>query len=190
MMRIPRPALLFIPVAALACGQTDPIQPPDGPAYVLGNGVSAQVNGGGHYLESGVLPIQIAVNAIVHADGRVTGRFHHSTVLDGLRIEFHGNVTCLAVDPVNHRAWLGGVITRNKSTHPGFQGEITQPGHEIWFRMVDYGQGAASPPDRTTFTGFEGSAGIATSEEYCALRIWPDGDARTWAITGNVSIRP
>jgi hypothetical protein len=189
-MRLIRFAVLLIPTMALACGPTDTTAPDVGPVFVVGNGASAMANGGGHYLLAGVLPIQFSLSSVVHADGRVTGRFHHSTVDEGELIEFHGDVTCLPVDPVNHRAWIGGVITDNNSTHPAFQGGIFEPGHDVWFRMVDYGEGAGSPPDRITFVGFEGSAGIATSEEYCALRIWPDGDARTWPITGNLSIRP
>ena len=57
------------------------------------------------------------------------------------------------------------------------------------FRVLDSGEGKNASPDRTTFVGFKGGGGINTSPEYCAARIWPAGDARTWAVTGNVQVR-
>ncbi|NIU75387.1 MAG: hypothetical protein GWN71_17950, partial [Gammaproteobacteria bacterium] len=49
---------------------------------------------------------------------------------------------------------------------PGFQEDVHQPGRDIWFRVVDYGEGEnATQPDRSTFVGFEGDAGIITSAE-------------------------
>jgi hypothetical protein len=61
----------------------------------------------------------------------------------------------------------------------------------VWFRVVDYGEGGkASQPDRTTFLGFENNPDIKTSEQYCAVRIWPQDDARTWPVTaGNIQVR-
>ena len=135
-----------------------------------GGTVNSSANGGGHYL-IGDLRVQFAMGTVAHEDGSATGRFHHSTRLDGQRVEFHGEVTCLAVDPVNHRAWIGGIVTKNKSEHPDFQTPIHQPGRDIWFRVVDYGEGAEAPPDRTTFVGFEGGGGIITSLEYCERRM-------------------
>jgi hypothetical protein len=95
-------------------------------------------------------------------------------------------VTCLAVDAELGRAWVGGVITQNRSTNPAFTGSIHQVGHDIWFRVLDNGQGQ-DPADRTSFVGFEGI--IPTSEAYCEMRIWPDGNARTWPVTqGNIQV--
>jgi hypothetical protein len=188
-MRFQRAHVLFLALASSACAQADGDDAITSPAFAVEGGVVASVNGGGHYQLPGLL-IQFSTSGVVHADGGVSGSFHHSTNADGALIEFHGTVTCLPVDPLNHRAWVGGVITENLSTHPDFMGGIFDPGHDIWFRMVDYGQGHDAPPDRTTFVGFEGSAGIQTSEEYCALQIWPDEDARTWPITGNIKVSP
>jgi hypothetical protein len=95
----------------------------------------------------------------------------------------------MAVDPVNHRAWIGAVITENTSTHPDFQQWYHQPGEDVWFRVVDYGEGSDAPSDRKTFMGFENTPGIPTSEVYCQLQIWPADDARTWPVTeGNIQV--
>ena len=52
-----------------------------------------------------------------------------------------------------------------------------------------YGEAEASPPDRSTFMGFEGAAGFFTSEAYCLGQPWPEGDARTWPVTsGNIQV--
>ena len=88
------------------------------------------------------------------------------------------------------------MITQNLSTQPDFRDdEINQVGRDIWFRVVDYGEGAnAAEPDRTTFVGFEGGGGIITSQEYCDAQIWPGPpgeveDARTNAVVaGNIQV--
>jgi hypothetical protein len=179
----------------LACDPQNGISPQlagDGRAALTAAGVPdglAAATGGGHYALPG-LDVQFAVSAVLHGDGRATGQFHHQADEgDGLFIDVSGEVTCLAVDPVNHRAWIGGVITRNTSTDPDLLMDIHQPGHDIWFRVLDAGEGAGAT-DRTTFTGFEGGGGIPTSAAYCAARLWPADNARTWPVTGNVSVRP
>ena len=82
-------------------------------------------------------------------------------------------------------------MTLNKSVREPFaSGEIYQPGRDIWFRVLDQGT-PGTAGDRTTFVGFEGGAGIITSEEYCAERPWPDGNARTNPLTtGNLNVLP
>jgi hypothetical protein len=154
-------------------------------------GVEAAATGGGHYfLPPFDLEMQFGFSAILHGNGRATGSFHHRGVLEGLDIDFKGRVTCLSVDPVNHRAWIGGVVTANRSTHPGFTTSIHEVGDDIWFRVVDYGPGQSDAIlDRTTIVGFE-SAAIPTSQFYCDTLPWPDDDARTWEVTGNVTVRP
>lgn len=155
-----------------------------------GNGVTASATGGGWYNINNVFDVQFAFSAIQRADGRVMGEFHHRTDTGNGLFDVHGTVTCLAFDLENRRAWIGGVVTRNNSTDPFYQQEIFQPGHDAWFRVVDYGEGKDSPPDRSTFVGFENTPGIPTSEFYCALRPWPADDARTWPQTaGNIQVR-
>lgn len=154
-------------------------------------GVTASATGGG-WLEKEVLPIQYSFSAIQKSpDGTATGQFHYSVIFGGELIEFYGLVTCLTVDPVNHRAWVGGVITQNNSTHPFWLQEINEVGRDIWFRVEDNGEGGnAVEPDLSTFVGFEGSRGIITSEEYCDSALWPEGDEGTNQVTqGNISVR-
>ena len=158
-----------------------------GVAQVAAQGTQLRVNGGGSY-NAGVI-VDFAMNGIVHGGGNVSGSFRHTTASEGFPIEFIGQVTCIGHDPVNNRAWIGGIITANNSTHPGFTGEIHQVGRDIWFRLVDYGNGGSGVADRTTFVGFEGSADIITSLEYCDTKPWPDADARTNALlTGNLIV--
>ncbi len=93
------------------------------------------------------------------------------------------------MDPVNHRAWIGGVVTANRSTDPDVLTDIHEPGDDVWFRVLDSGEDH-EVVDRTSFFGFKGAAGIQTSAEYCEVTIWPDNDARTWPVTsGNISVR-
>lgn len=157
-------------------------------------GVSATATGGGEFFIPilGGLPGELAFStAQLDPSGAAEGQMRITLEILGEHLEFHGRATCLAVDGENGRAWIGGVITRNASTHPDWMTEIHEPGRDIWFRVVDYGEGGnAEQPDRTTFVGFEGAAGIITSEEYCEAQIWPDDDARTWEITnGDLQVR-
>lgn len=157
-------------------------------AALAPNGVALRVNGDGTY-DAGVI-VDFETNAIVASDGSARGSFRHTTALGGLPIEFVGTVTCVGHDPINNRAWIGGIITENNSTHSSFVGDIHQPGRDIWFRVVDYGNGGSGTADRTTFVGFEGSAGIITSAEYCSTKPWPEGDARTNALlSGNLIVQ-
>lgn len=154
-------------------------------------GVAVATSGGGHYLVGGAIEVGFSFGAQQKLDGTATGWFRHSTELGGLPIEFFGTVTCVAIDEANGRAWIGGVITQNNSEFPSFTDDVHQPGREIWFRVLDSGEGAAAEADRSTFVGFEGSAGIITSQEYCDLRIWPDENARTSpVVSGNIQVRP
>ena len=146
-------------------------------------------SGSGTYALLGTTPTAFDFAAIATPNGGAVGELFVSTVLQGFAIEFEGDVTCVTVDPVNHRAWIGGVITANRSAHPSFTTERTQVGHDIWFRVVDYGEGTAAAADRATFVGFEGDLEIPTSAAYCALQPWAPDDARTWEVTeGNIQV--
>lgn len=156
-------------------------------------GVVARANGGGQYTILGTpfgdLPARFSFSAIQRADGSAGGRFQHRTEVNGQEIAVWGEVTCVAVDPENGRAWIGGVVTRNRS-ETIFTGEIHQPGRDVWFRVLDAGTGPDSG-DRTTFLGFEGGGGIITSAEYCEEQIWPDDNARTNPLTsGGLQVSP
>ena len=147
------------------------------------------MTGGGHFLFQGAVDVQFSFSAVQHPDGSASGSFHHSFEFDGHQIDYWGTVTCLAVDPINHRAWLGGDLTKVTSTHPDV---IELPGDAAWFRVLDTGPASAGEPDRSTMMGFKGAIpGIDTSQQYCDAQIWAEGNARTWPVTsGNLSVSP
>jgi len=143
--------------------------------------------GGGHYFINTLnLEMQFGFSAIRHDNGDASGSFHHRGVLGGLSIDFEGRITCLSVDEINRRAWIGGVIVKNDSENPSFQTAVHQVGHDIWFRVVDLGHGQSGELDRSTFIGFEGA--IPSSANYCETMPWPANNERTWAVTGNITI--
>jgi hypothetical protein len=164
-----------------------------GAAVVSGaaaGGPSAAANGGGHYSLQNTFDTQFAFSAVSN-NGGVHGKLHIQLTAGGLAIGFRGDVTCVSVDPVNRRAWIGGVITENLSEDPAFQTARHQPGHDIWFRVLDSGEGSGAEPDRTSFTGFEGDLMIPSSAEYCRQQPWADLNARTWPVTqGNIQVKP
>lgn len=176
----------------LGCDDTtEPSEPTLGsPQLSHARGGNPNLTGGGHNRGSN-LDIKFAFSAVQKdSDGTASGHLRFSVVFQGELVEFQGRVICVTFDPENHRAWVGGVITQNNSTHELFTRDVNDVGRDIWFRAVDYGEGSnASQVDRTTFVGFEGNAGIITSEEYCDLQIWPEGDERTNPVTqGNISV--
>jgi hypothetical protein len=142
--------------------------------------------GGGHVLFAGEIDLGFSFSAVAKGSGGASGSFHHSFVFDGHKIDYWGSVTCLSVDAAEGRAWIGGVLTKVSSTHPDV---VELPGDDAWFRVLDTGPASAADADRSTFMGFAGSAGIDTSEQYCAERPWPDDNARTHPVTsGNVTV--
>ena len=138
----------------------------------------AAVIGGGQFQLSDGTIIPFAYAAFRDDDGRVAGQF----VQRQPGVVYVGRVTCMAIDTVNHRAWVGGVVVYTNDTTPDHL-----IGDDIWFRVVDYGHGA--PPDRSTVFGFKGAAGFDTSAAYCAGMPWAAGDARTWpVIHGDIQV--
>jgi hypothetical protein len=175
-------------LGVLALGCAEPTAPAPGSVLreagdpsAAAQGVAEQVTGGGQFQHPTFGWVTFAFTAVRHKDGSVSGRFTQHQPAFGFT--YAGDVTCFAVDQVNHRAWIGGVLTQSNDPDP-----ITEIGDEAWFRVLDNGPQSADP-DRSTFFGFEGGGGIVTSEEYCELKIWPDGNARTWPVErGNIVI--
>ena len=185
--------LVVLPVA-LAMGCQSPIEPSSTGTASAGATQTtlapSSTTGGGRLLVSGLLETTFTFNAVETGNG-AAGRLHYALTLEGLPVEFYGRVTCFAVDSVNHRAWVGAVVTENLSQHPSYTTPRTQVGRDIWFRVVDNGEGSNAAPDRSTFVGFEGDRGILTSAEYCARKLWVDGDVGTHPVTeGNIQVRP
>ena len=143
---------------------------------------------------AGVGDMQFHFAAVQTPSGKASGFFWQYRERAGKTIEFLGKVTCLAFQPGTGRAWIGGTILTNSSTDEGFRVDtLHMPGMDVWFRFVDYGEGAtATQADRSTTLGFKHSANIITSEEYCATRPWPDTpvpDARTFSVlSGNIDV--
>ncbi|MGH7612614.1 MAG: hypothetical protein ACREMW_01050 [Gemmatimonadales bacterium] len=176
-------------LALLACADSNPIAPPAVSAIRFAAAADEEpvtAEGAGHYDILG-LDVEFSFEAEQHRGESAKGEFRvRADEGGGLFVDFLGKVTCLAVDPVNHRAWIGGIVIRNRSTDPDLLTKIHRPGRDIWFRVLDLGDA-----DRSTFVGFKGSAGFLTSEAYCAGRPWPDDNARTWPVTqGGIEIRP
>lgn len=185
--------LALVAFALLAGCDASETESPVSPDFALShtNGHSAASGGGQYVLAFGSddLPGTFSFTATEKPDGTAGGQLRYTLDFFGENIEFHGEVTCLTVDLDNGRAWIGGVVTRNLSdAEPFASGAIFQEGKDIWFRVLDSGEGDGAV-DRTTFVGFEGGAGIITSQEYCDLTIWAEGNARTWPVTGSVRVR-
>jgi hypothetical protein len=150
------------------------------PSTALAAGVSARTTGGGWFLFGGSIPMQFSFSGIQHADGSASGSFHHAYTDDVGSYQFFGTVTCLAFDPVHGRAWIGGVLTEVISNDPDVG---LAAGDDAWFRVLDSPAG-----DRSTAMGFVGA--IESSEAYCAMQIWPEGDARTHPVTsGQIKVQ-
>jgi hypothetical protein len=185
---------LLVLLALAACETPqEPAPAAPAPLFAAGSQVIGHANGDGMFPVAGVVA-SFSMSTQLRADGSATGQAFHTVILGGLLIEFRTRVTCAAIDPATNRAWIGGVITANNSAHPSFTAARNQVGRDIWFRLVDYGNGGSGIADRTTFVGFEGDAGIATSAEYCEARVWPGPptdvvDARTNPLSvGNISV--
>jgi hypothetical protein len=182
--------LLVSPLLALGACVAAPAEPEDIAVAEMQACAGPRASGGGQYDLNG-LAVHFSFSALEGPDGSAVGQFHVQASYDGLEADFRAKVTCLSVDEVNHRAWMGGVVTKNASTDPDYAAPIYQPGKDVWFRVVDYASGGSGVADRSTFLGFEGAAGFLTSADYCAGRPWPDADARTWPVTsGNITVKP
>lgn len=152
---------------------------------------TTKVTGGGAFLLQGLITVDFNYDVTAPLGDAATGTFHIYFEADGAVVDFDGAATCLSTDASTNRGWVGGVVTANRSTHPAFTNPVIHAvGADVWFRVVDYGEGSKAAADRSTTFGFRGAAGILTSAEYCAIRPWPAGDARTWpVIRGNVQVR-
>jgi hypothetical protein len=172
---------VLVALGASACDQ--PVQPlaPSLSGQPIGDG-SILVTGGGEFTHPTLGTVTVSLSGVQDASGKATGRFQqHWGFAD---ITFKGDVVCLAVDLVNRRVWIGGVLTHSNDPDPN---PDFQPGGHAWFRGLDLPTGSGEP-DRVTFLGFRGSLGIETSPEYCERQLWAANNANTWPVTGNLTI--
>jgi len=161
-MRVRRLPALLVLTATLAAAPV-----------AAGASVEARAVGGGSFLYAGIIPMQFSFGVARFADGSAAGSFHHFYVADGFTYDFWGAVTCATFDSVNHRAWIGGVLTKVTSTDPAVG---LFPGDDAWFRVLDSPDG-----DRSTAMGFVPL--FESSEAYCLQQPWPDDNARTHPVT-------
>lgn len=165
---------VFVFVALLFASLASPALADDGAAIATGGGV---------FLYQGTLPIKFAFSATLKADGSASGSFHQFYELGGNSYRMWGEVTCVAIDRDNGRAWIGGVLKKVDTTDPAF---VPVAGDDAWFRVLDAGA-ASADPDRSTVFGFKGV--IPTSAAYCAMRPWAPANARTHAVVeGNIVV--
>lgn len=132
------------------------------------------VSGGGKFISPDFGSVTFAFLATRDKDGTVSGAFFQDQHDQGFT--YAGKVTCFAIDREKGRAWIAGDLTF--SNDPS---EITGVRDDVWFRVLDVGKGS-DRADRSTFMGFEGSAGIATSDDYCKAKLWAPQNARTWRV--------
>jgi len=163
----------LVTLAAMACGGNSdrdglPLAPEA--TFNQGNGVVIHAQGAGSVdltaAAAGFAEFEFV--ALRQADGTVTGHFRQSRSTAAGTVDFAGVVTCLTTDPAfPGRARIGGRVTANNSTHPGFLTENHDVGDDVWFRVQD-GSVAPDGLDRSTTYGFKPTL-VETSEQYCAL---------------------
>lgn len=174
-----------------ACSDTTPTSPPVDrlldPQASAALGQSALAWGHGQATLS-VGPHDVSFLAVKGPFGRATGWFRHFVSTASGTVDFTGIVTCMSVDAGLGRAWIAGKVLQNKSTRPDFMTAIHEPGDDIWFRVLDGGWRPSDPPDRTTIPGFEGGAGIITSQQYCDQRPW-SADPTGVLSSGRIDVR-
>src|SRR4029077_20199137 len=100
------------------------------PSVADGASQPITATGGGWFLYAGTIPMQFGFSAVARSDGTARGLFHHFYVAAAFSYAFWGALTCAPFDPVNHRAWIGGVLTKVSSTDPGVG---VAPGDDAWF---------------------------------------------------------
>jgi hypothetical protein len=197
-MRTACQLLLLLPLAA--CGQPDGPTMPDATASRSGdhanngNGVIVMVKGRG-VVDLSALASQgftnpvFFINAKLKADGRALGHFRQSRARNGLTVDFAGRVTCMTIDKALGRVRVGGVITENNSTDPAFLTENHEVGDDVWFRLVDGGEGGT---DASTTYGFKPTL-VNTSAEYCALPFeglpWWNPASTFPLLSGDINIK-
>jgi hypothetical protein len=148
-----------------------------------GSGPTASAAGGMHWTIELPNPFGVEVenrtlafDARRYADGSVDGRFEYHQVVEGTAFVFNVDVTCFRTYDGN-RAKIGGVIVRsNDATQP--------PGRFAWFQVFDEGEGAGSPPDRSSLVGFGDEA---ANEAFCDSPALPRFGP--WDVYGNAQVR-
>jgi hypothetical protein len=187
-------SLVVIAIAACSPEHGPAITQPLAPSVNLSRGVQYSVTGGGivDFTTAGVGVGYFSFNAIRKGDGSVEGRFHQRRETGATVVDFSGIVTCVTIDPVLRRARIGGIVTENRSTNPGFLTENHEVGDDVWFRVQD-GDKEAGTVDASTSYGFKPTL-VNTSAEYCALPFtglpWWNPASTFTLRSGSIQIHP
>ena len=127
-------------------------------------GVSQSVAGGGQFVHPDFGTVTFAFTAQRLSDGRVVGRFQQHQPAFG--VTYKGDVTCFAVDAVNHRAWIGGVLTQSNDPDP-----VALAGKDAWFRVLDpEGGGSIGAPSWAS----RAAAASSPRRSTASRQIWPE----------------
>jgi hypothetical protein len=125
--------------------------------------VVARVMGSGHVMRNLTGEDELTTfsyNAVARADGTAHGEYqYHFRAADFF---IHGTVTCASTS--GNAGWVGGVIDRIVSGDPADQSLV---GTEIWWRVVDNGEGADNAADLTTSLLFAVPGLPITAASWC-----------------------
>lgn len=123
------------------------------------------------------IPQVLGFNARQYEDGSVSGHINYRQTFEGETFHFVATVTCMEVYDGN-RVKFGGLLTRSD--------DPTVPvGTYMWFHSIDNGEGAGSPPDLSTGSGFGTEA---ENEAFCASPA-PPNPIFLAEVSGNIQVR-
>lgn len=128
-----------------------------------GQGSEPRVTGSGHLLRDlggGEELTTFSYSAVGHADGTASGEYQYDFRAAGFFI--HGTVTCVSV--AANQGWVGGLIDKIVSPDPADQALV---GTEIWWRVLDNGEGSNSARDLTTSLLFAVPGLPITAASWC-----------------------
>lgn len=126
-------------------------------------GVIAEVTGSGHVLRDlggGEELTTFSYSAVGRADGTASGQYQYNFRAADFFI--HGTVTCVSI--AGNAGWIGGVIDKIVSGDPADQSLV---GVDIWWRVVDNGEGQGNPPDLTSSLLFPVPGLPITAASWC-----------------------
>jgi hypothetical protein len=186
-MRFHSTAALAMIAMLSACGDartpTGAFTPDVDASMNASSAITAKVTGSGHVFRdvgNGEELSTFSYSAIGRADGSASGEYQYN--FRALDFSIHGTVTCVSV--LGNQGWVGGVIDGITSADPADQALV---GTEVWWRVVDNGQGSNDAADRTTSLLFALPTSPTTSASWCNDRA-PRGLLRD-IVHGNIQVQ-
>ena len=118
--------------------------------------VTQSVSGSGNFTDANGDFRTFSFNAKLHADGSVSGQWERVNHRENAsESKSHGVVTCFTID--GNQAWLGGYATSGVFSDA--------PNNEVYWRVMDNGQGNNSDPDQISLQAVGRVPGTASF--YC-----------------------